>query len=521
MGFLPLNLRALIFILIAFTGAWFYLYRIYDDREELKKWAQLWLVIICTAYIIPSFWGIIIAVCAIGFVYIPKSDIHRVTMYFLLMPLIAARIGYSLDFLPGINYLFEINYIDLLILVILLPGLINTIKETDENAKTGFLNSSIDFFVISYSVLISVLQISRQPSITAGLREVFLNFVNILVPYYAISRSVTSLKQFISIYKAIVYSSILVACVGILEQMTKWSFYTVLPQHLQVPYYRFIAISSYRSGFMRIKSLIGEEIPLGFFLMISIGAAFFFRHVKSKKKLANPLILLLLASALYFTDSRGAQLGTMLLLFIYLLFMLKSPVLKFLLLGGTALIFSAFMASDTTIESIDQHGTFIYRIELVQNAIPVINDNYWFGTNDFWEAEELEDSRQGQGIIDIVNTYLLVALVSGMSGFILFSLIFLSSALSVFRKIRSIRSSEYEENRVVGVILLSMLISAMFVIATVSPVGHIPYYCWALVGLCSAFSRLSENEFMERQVEEIEDIEKIEQEYFSYLNSRR
>ncbi len=491
MGFLPLNLRALVYVIIAFSGAIFFLNRLFDDKEELKKWALLWIGIACVTYTIPSFLGLVGVVILISYYYIPKENINRALVYFLILPIIAARIKYSVDFIPGINYLIIVNYPELLALIILLPGLIKIVRDKESNVKFRIFDSSTDFFVVSYFFLISILQFSRQPTMTASLREVFIQFMHFIIPYYAISRSVTSLNQFHKIYKAISFSAILVACVGALEQVTKWSFFSVLPSHLGVPYDRNVVWASYRSGFMRIKSLLGEEIPLGFFLMLSLGTILFFRHSKSDRKLANPIVYLIMLITIYLTDSRGAQLGTIVLVFVYVLFAMKNVLIKLIVVSVMIFGFMFFLFSDITIDSIDQHGTFTYRVELVQNAMPVINQNYWFGSDDFLESEDLERSRQGQGLIDIVNTYLFITLNFGVAGLILFSLVFLSSVWKVYLKMKQIKPNSNEENKAYGAVLLAMLISMMLVIVTVSPVGHIPFYCWAMIGLGSAYHRLS------------------------------
>jgi len=95
---------------------------------------------------------------------------------------------------------------------------------------------------------------------------------------------------------------------------------------------------------------------------------------------------------------------------------------------------------------------------------------------------------QGQGIIDIVNTYLQVLLEYGYSGLIAFIMIFVSVLSGLFRaRSKLIRSDKYVEFNLAN-ILISMLVCTLLLITTVSSLGNsiMSVIYWLLVGLSVA-----------------------------------
>ena len=74
-------------------------------------------------------------------------------------------------------------------------------------------------------------------------------------------------------------------------------------------------------------------------------------------------------------------------------------------------------------------GTVTYRERLFDISIEVIKQNPVLGAADVMQLPVMQQLRQGAGIIDIVNTYLLVALVTGLVGLSLFAGFFIAVAV--------------------------------------------------------------------------------------------
>jgi O-antigen ligase len=101
----------------------------------------------------------------------------------------------------------------------------------------------------------------------------------------------------------------------------------------------------------------------------------------------------------------------------------------------------------------------------------------------------LESLRQGEGIIDIVNTYLSVALRSGAVGLALFVGVFVLAIAGVLRSMRQLRDPEGDVH-VLGRSLLAAMVGMMVIIVTVSSILVIPLYYWSLAGLAVGYAQM-------------------------------
>ena len=96
---------------------------------------------------------------------------------------------------------------------------------------------------------------------------------------------------------------------------------------------------------------------------------------------------------------------------------------------------------------------------------------------------------QGQGIIDIVNSYLAVALPNGLVGLFFFSGFFIFVGVAVYIGMRKV-GDKNSELYVLGQALISTLIGIMIIIFTVSSISFIPVVYWSVAGLGVAYSRM-------------------------------
>src|SRR5438046_8698212 len=100
-----------------------------------------------------------------------------------------------------------------------------------------------------------------------------------------------------------------------------------------------------------------------------------------------------------------------------------------------------------------------------------------FGGYDSLYSPALEELMQGQGIVDIVNSYVGVGLQSGLVGLFLFVGFFIAAAVGILRGMRNLpdRTSELF---LLGQTLLATLIGVMVSIFTVSSITVVPAVSW-------------------------------------------
>jgi O-antigen ligase len=138
-------------------------------------------------------------------------------------------------------------------------------------------------------------------------------------------------------------------------------------------------------------------------------------------------------------------------------------------------------------------GSVEYRQRLFEVSMIVFWESPIFGLPDYLLHPAMEEMRQGQGIIDVVNTYLGIALYSGAVGLFLFIAPFLCAGFLVWRSLRKPGTRE-EPRQGVGRALLGALVGAAITIATVSSITVIPAFYWLLLALCVTFVRLMQAE---------------------------
>jgi O-antigen ligase len=90
---------------------------------------------------------------------------------------------------------------------------------------------------------------------------------------------------------------------------------------------------------------------------------------------------------------------------------------------------------------------------------------------------------QGQGIIDIVNSYLQIALEFGLVTLFIFVLFFFLIGAKLAS--RSIKADANAPNYMGA---LAVLLAMLFTIATTSSVSVIPYLYWTFGGLCAGLT---------------------------------
>ena len=133
-------------------------------------------------------------------------------------------------------------------------------------------------------------------------------------------------------------------------------------------------------------------------------------------------------------------------------------------------------------------GTVTYRSLLFDHAMLVIERNPWFGSNDFLMTPEMQEMLQGQHIIDVVNTYLAIALESGLVGLGVFLAFTATILIGLWRalKLKSIRKTDFGDYIRSS---MALFVAMMVTIGTVSFIDFIPYIFWSFSGLCVALIR--------------------------------
>lgn len=491
LGFLPLHARAFIFVLVALLGARLFTKAIGFTPEGCRGWFWGWFTLTFAAFFGGSFLVYALFVGVVGNLLARSGPAQRAQAYIVLLPVIPLY-AYTVPGAFGINNILVLSHFRVLAIFLLLPAFFQS--QVGTRSKT--IGNTTDFFFLAYCLWLIVLVLAQRPSPTDMLRGVVEVFLFMLVPFYAMRKLLCTTGTLEKALVAASFAATLVACIGFVEQAFKWSFYDQIPSTLNMDAQGgFTLAQQVRYGLMRIKSSIGGGI--GQFCMLSIGATICSYQLKLiSRKSFFPLLGLLLV-CLVFTGSRGPWISTAVMVAVMMFFrFIQTPARLFLSAGIVAYVIP--VAQDMILSISDPFKTFSYRSELFDSSVPVILMKPILGWDSMRQLEAsglLEHMRQGEGIIDIVNTFLGEAMFGGIPRVILFMGILFGCLWSVVR--RHTRNLESGDTSVtpIAAYLSGLTIATAMLLVTVSMTGHSMSYVLLMASLCSAFaSRAASND---------------------------
>lgn len=488
---MPEHLRALVVILLVAGVVFAMARRPATDLialSDFKRRRNLWFVLTIVAFVSHSFW-VYAAAAAVLLTLARRRERNPMALFFILLFLIPPAMvpvsGFGL-----INYLVDVNHVRLLTLCVLLPVALSVRRRSD----TLPFGRTWPDRVLAASLLLMILLYLRDTSITDTLRQVLYLYVDVFLPYYVASRALKTINDFKDALLAFVLASFVLALIGVAEFMRHWLLYNGLLEAMGVQW----EMSGYlsRGGSLRASATTGQAIVLGYVMSVAIGL-FLFVQGYVRNPLHRCLGALLLAAGLVVPLSRGPWIGAAIIVVIFvatgksavkrlgllaLVGVLSLPLLS-VLPGGEKILDMLPFIGNLEKENIT------YRERLLDNSWIVIQRNPLFGSFDFRNTPEMQSMMQGGGIIDIVNTYIGLALRIGLVGMTLFVAFFVTILLAI-RKSMLLVPDKDDEQRQLGRALLATLVGIMVIIFTVSSITVIPVVYWSIGGLGVAYAQM-------------------------------
>ncbi|MFT5701015.1 MAG: hypothetical protein ACI8ZB_003903 [Desulforhopalus sp.] len=482
---MPEHLRALLVILtlatLVFAFAKLLACPLSITNEDYNRRRLIWFGVTLSAFLSHNFWIFIVLSGLLTFVG-AKHEHNKFALYFFLIftiPMMQARITMPV-------FLFDIHYVRLLSLTILLPALASLKKDSP---KFGYHLQ--DKILLAYLLLVFLLSLQSNYTLGNCFRvNVFYAFTDILLPYYIASRSLNTLQDFRDVLMSIVVACMVLAAVAVMESGRHWLLYTSLNEALGATwlYGKYLA----RGGFLRALATPGQAIALGYVIAVAIGSFLYFRKSTSNK-ITWHLALGLLVAGLLAPFSRGPWIGAITML---LVFVITGPhAVSNITKQGILVLFMVAMVAvtpawDRIVDFLPFVGTVDaenveFRENLLFHGINLVMENPVFGSSYI----NLEQFRTGEGIIDIVNTYLIVALKTGLVGFGLFTSFFITICLQIRKGMCRLSNKDDEMYRL-GQTLLGVLVGILLIIFTVSSITIIPFIYWSIAGIGLSYIQL-------------------------------
>jgi O-antigen ligase len=491
---MPTHLRALLVILalaaMVFVFAKAPACAAASTSEDYERRRNLWLAITLTAFLAHDFWIYIIVTAALLLLAMTR-EVNMIALYFFLL-LAVPPFSQKISGLGIMNYFFDITYLRLLALTILLPSFWSMIKRSD---PVPFGGSLPDKLILGYLFLNFGLMLTSS-SFTNTLRQgVFYGFIDIFLPYYVASRSVKSVVDFRDALMSFVVAALVMSAIGVFEFVRHWLLYANLADAQGIPRDYFSYLERDGSG-LRALGSTGHPIAFGYVMAVSLGFIFYL-----KKSVPNTIVWLLglaaLLAGIIVAFSRGPWVGAAAML---LGFVATGPspirrLLKGALFGSIGIaVLLATPLGDKIIDLLPFIGTVEvenvrYRQRLLEIGTSTILQNPFFGGYDLYLSADAGELTQGNGMIDLVNTYLGVGLGTGLVGLSLFVGFFISVAVEIFSCNKNMAEGNVELH-LLGRVLLVTLVGILVILFTTSSISVIPVITWSVAGLGAGYARM-------------------------------
>jgi hypothetical protein len=467
----------------------------FTAEADFVRRRNIWLILTAAAFLLPNFW--LFALVAVPLlIWGGRKDDNPLALYLLLLQVVP-QIPLELPTI-GIGSLLAIDMYRLLALFLLIPAARRLRRARDSEAIKGV--TTVDVLIIGWGLVQLLFFVpadmpgaAMQESITGMLRRAVIYGIDICVLYYVASRCCANRRAIVEAMAAYCLAGAIYAALAVIESARHWllygDLYPLWTGHQWQDLYLF------RGGSLRVQVSAGHSIALGYLLAMALGFWLYLQaHVTSKKmRIAVPVLLW---AGLLATYSRGPWLGAICVYFFYAALGPRafSRLIKAgLLAGGTLAALSATPVGDKVLRvlpifggSVDA-GSITYRQMLAARSWQLIMASPFFG--DQLAFFKMEDLRQGEGIIDLVNTYAAVALFHGFIGlalFVGFILIPLNRARLV---IRANARTDADMSRL-GAALGACILSTLVMLATCSFILSLEKMYYVLGGLTAAYAYL-------------------------------
>jgi O-antigen ligase len=470
----------------------------FSDERDFSRRRNVWLVLTLTAFLSPNFW-IFTLVAMPLMIWAGRKDKNPVALYLVLLHVIP-----PVPIEIPVAGLFNLDNYRLLSLCILIPAAWRLRKAPNADRKRGI--ASMDLLLLSYGALKVFLFVppdSRnyvifQDSLTNEIRSAFLFLIDIYVLYYTVSRTCSNRRSIAEAQAAFCLSCAVMAALAVFETLRHWLPYVDIAMRwtgdLGYGFYRA------RGGWVRAQVSSGNALALAYMLALACGFWLYLQsHVKSKPWRIGVMVLLWLG--LLATFSRGPWLGAAVIYVVVGALGTRSFSKLFKGALATLLLITAIAQTPLGDRIADllpfskgsadtEAGISVtYRKRLFERSWEVFKEHPFFGDQNAFQ--KLADLRQGEGIIDMVNTYVQVGVFYGFIGLTMFVGFILIALVKVYRRARRLMPSDADLG-LMGVGLVGCMVGTLFMLATTSFILSYEKLFYVIAGLAAAYTNLGE-----------------------------
>jgi hypothetical protein len=489
------SIKSLIVVLMI-AGTVFYLAKPIALRfmsgEDFSRRRLVWFGLTAVGFVSPNFW--LYALVAVPtLLWANRKDSNSIALY-LLMLHVVPPVGAMIPII-GNNGLFALDNYRLLAFCVLLPATIRYRK--NRKGVTGAFGV-MDVLLLAFGILQVVLYTPPDlaqhfvipDSPTNALRRGVLFLLDTYLLYYAVSRICQSRQKMVDAVASFCLACAVIAAISMFERMKGWLLYVDIASHWGTDPNATYYLS--RGGSVRAQASAGHSIALGCILAVAFGFWLYLRsHIGSKIHRIG--VTLLLWGGLFGAFSRGGWLGAATVYFTFIAS--GARAMSRLVKGaGLALVIGGLIVvspiGGQIIEMLPTMGkpADMYRHRLAERGWELVLAHPFFGDRFPWP--EMEDLRQGEGIIDIVNTYLGVGLNYGFIGLFCFLSFILLGMIRTYARAKELSHAD-PDFALLGSSLIACIVGTLIMIDSSSFILGCEKVFFILAGLAAAYVRVT------------------------------
>lgn len=469
---MPINLKALIVVLVL-AAIVFKLAKqtalLFIAEKDFQRRRNVWFVLTVIAFLSPNIW--LYAVIAIPFLVLGgRRDSNPSAFYLFLLftvPPVFATIP-----LPGNAKLIDLSNPLLVIVCVLVPAAI-AIRRADRGSRIQGSHTA-EWWLFAYGVLTSIFYIHviapdgtfYQSSVSDFVRRLITFLIGVFVPYYVISRSAQNRRIILDNIASFVLPCLVMAVIGMFESARGWLLYESIPVNWGLA-------DSFTSYFVRGTSLramastphslsLGYDLAIAFGLWLSLQS-----YVKSRRTRYGVTAMLCLGLIVTYSRGPWACMALIYVMFVGLRPGARSALMKSVLTSAAVLAAISLSPFGEKMESLIPFvggkvgdASIDYRKQLFARGWTIFQEHPILG--DQYALAKMQDLRQGQGIVDLVNGYVSEGLARGALGLTLFVSLILWALFKVLaaRKTVSLVDRRFAS---VGLSLACGIVGTLFV----------------------------------------------------------
>lgn len=331
--------------------------------------------------------------------------------------------------------------------------------KTDRDREPPVANAVLILFL---TLMIAIA--SRETNATNWVRQAVATLCAYGVPTYVIGECLRSPSGRRTFLVTLASLGSMISATMIYESRVHWPLYVSLEDK-----YGFVRTSGlivkFRGGVMRAFGPLDDATGAGFALVIMLAATLACQRM-FRPGAIRYIIPAIVMWGILAPQSRGALIGAGIVILGYAFYRAGPAGLAKIGAIMAPLAALYYAKSSITGENSDAQGTSDYRQRLFTRGMEEFWHHPIVGQAMHRVVARMEDLRQGEGIIDFVNSYLYFALAAGAIGFVVFCIIEFLPAAAMLARRKTLNANE--DTSSFAAFTFSALLAASFMLVFTS-----------------------------------------------------